>query len=188
VGRSRSQIEVHAGDLCQTAWTQGPIELLLVDAMKNWELTHHIIKSFYPSLMPDTGFVIHQDFGHCFTPWIHLVSFRLRDFLVPVVDVARSETVVFEVVRPLADVVSSTPFDRASFRDVEVEAAFAHSLRITRPEKHSGIRAAQVVLLLTDGRVDEARQRLTALRDRNELSPFHLTAVHNAFHDIAEDR
>ncbi len=154
VRRWRSRIVVHEGDLLQETWPSEPVELLLVDAMKSWELASHIVRVFYPALLPTRGYLIHQDFSHCFTPWIPLVSYRLLDYLVPVKDIPRSETLVFRLVRPLPP--AGLELARSSFDESEIERAFRHWLDVTIPKKHSGLRASRVLLTHYDGDSERA--------------------------------
>lgn len=170
--RWRDRIDVHAGDLFSQHWAGGPIEVLLVDAMKSWALAEHIVAEFYGALVPGLGCIIHQDYSHCYTPWIHLISYRLRDFFTPVHDVALSETLVLALVAELPD-LSDLSFSRESFGDDEVERAFAHSVAMTPGAKHSGIRAAQVMLAVYDGDLESARGRLRGFESNAELSPMH---------------
>ena len=45
-------IVVYQGDLSQIKWEGGIVEFLLIDAMKSWDLTNNILKSFFPALKP----------------------------------------------------------------------------------------------------------------------------------------
>ena len=179
----RDRIEVHSGDLMAETWRESGIELLLVDAMKSWELTRHILTHFFIALTPGEAYVLHQDFGHCYTPWIHLVTYMLRDYLVPDEDVARSDTMVFRAVRSFDDAVPDLAVTRASFDDADVEQAFQHSLQITRPEKHSGVRAARAMLLVYDGDLAGARDMLRLLESNDKLSKFDASAVLGAIEE-----
>lgn len=180
----RDRIEVHEGDLREQMWCDGPIELLLVDAMKSHELAERIVLRFYGALTVGKGYIIHQDYGNGYTPWIHLVSYRFRHQLVAIQDVERSETMVFRVAAPLDDQLHAHNFDRASFNDAEVREAFEYSLRITSPEKHSGIHASNVMLWVHDGRLEEARALLRSLEDRRAISAFHLQGVTEALERV----
>lgn len=171
VARWRERIVVHEGDLLQDQWSGGPIELLLVDAMKSWELATHIGRSFYPALLPVTGYLIHQDFSHCFTPWIPLISYRLLDYATPVKDIPRTESVVFRIVKPLPD--SELDLDRSSFEQTEIERAFQYWLGATLPEKHSGLRTARVLLAHYDGDSERAASLRSSLSAKGLLSGHH---------------
>jgi hypothetical protein len=132
------------------------------------------------SMTERTGHVIHQDFSHCFTPWMHLISYRLRKHLRPVRDVARSETVVFRLERPFDESQTGGRKTRSSFEEPEVEEAFAHSFRITPAAKHSGIHAARVMLLIDDGRIAEAEELSRRLAAQRRLTRSHAQAISGA--------
>jgi hypothetical protein len=171
VRRWRERIVVHEGDLLKESWADGPIELLLVDAMKSWELASHVLRHFYPALLPEDGYLIHQDFSHCFTPWIPLTSYRLLDYLLLVKDIPRSESLVFRLRRPLPP--SELNLTRGSFDDSEIAQAFEYWLRVTAQEKHSGLRAARILLLHYDGDAERADRMRSSLCDGGLLSEFH---------------
>jgi hypothetical protein len=171
VRRWRRRIVVHEGDLLRERWTGGPIELLLVDAMKSWELTGHLMRRFYPCLSAGCGYLIHQDFSHYFTPWIPLTAFRLLDHLEPVKDIPRSESMVFRVRRPLDE--EDVDLTRASFGETEIDEAFAYWLGATLPEKHSGLRTARILLAHADGDSERADHLRRSLGERGLLGQDH---------------
>ena len=74
IANHASRIDVRQGDLSAIGWDGGPIEFLLVDAMKGWDLANAIVRDFYPSLIPLQSLVFPHDFGNYFTPWIHLIQ------------------------------------------------------------------------------------------------------------------
>jgi hypothetical protein len=111
---------------------------------------------------------------------VDLGSFRLRRELVPVLDVPRSETVVFRLMRPFADQPSALQLTRASFEEAEVQDAFAHSLQITPADKHSGIHAARAMLLVYDGQVERAQDLASRLASERRLSDYHADALAGA--------
>ena len=173
------RICIHQGNLMDQAWSGEGIELLLIDAMKSWELAGRICSEFYPALLPGNGHLIHQDYSHCFTPWIHLISYRLRDRLVPSEDVRSSETVAFRVARPVDD-LSRVPMTRDSFDEAEVEEAFRYSRSITRREKHSGIYGARCMLAVHDGDLERAERLWSGYASAGLLSAFHASSVRGA--------
>lgn len=93
------QIELIQADLGVYQWSGGPIKILLVDAMKNEPLSIQIPRSFFPSLVPGS-LLIHQDFKHYYSSWIHLLQYQLRQSFRFYQSVP-SGTVAFEVVAPL---------------------------------------------------------------------------------------
>lgn len=182
VARWHDRVEVHPGDLHEQVWPGGPIELLLVDAMKSWSLAGRIAAEFYPAVIPDSGVIIHQDFANAYTPWIHLSTYRMRDCLVPAVDVPGSETVVFRLVRGFADDGGVGEESRDAFGDEEVDRAFAHSLSITEPAKHLGIRAASVMMRIYDGDFERAAAMLDSFSRTGGIDPGRASALHHELH------
>lgn len=176
----RSAVEVHAGDLRAEGWAGPPIELLLVDSMKAWDVTAHIVREFYRHLMSGDGYMIHQDFANCYTPWIHLTSHQFKDEFEPVMDVPGSESLVFRVTVGLSTSAERAKVSREDFGERDVDEAFAYSLSITRPEKHSGILGARAMLSVYDGDLDEAQRLLDAYCAGRRLSPMHERAVREA--------
>jgi hypothetical protein len=171
VARWRDRIAVHEGDLLKETWTDGSIELLLVDAMKSWDLATHITRHFYPPLLAGDGCLIHQDFSHCFTPWVPLTCYRLRSYLEPMIDVPRSESLVFRVTRELPP--SELDLSRSSFEEEEIDQAFDHWLTVAIPEKHSGLLTARILLAHYDGDAERAGQMRRSLSDRGLLASHH---------------
>jgi hypothetical protein len=176
VSRWRERIIVHEGDLLQETWTNGAIELLLVDAMKSWELATHIVRHFYPALLAEHGYLIHQDFSHCFTPWVPLTSYRLLSYLEPVTDIPRSESLVFRVIQPMPS--SELKLDRSSFDEQEVDRAFDHWLGVAIPEKHSGLLTARILLAHYDGDSERAQWMHQSLSGEGQLADHHEAALH----------
>jgi hypothetical protein len=87
---------------------------------------------------------------------------------------------VFRLIRPFQAHEDVLALDRAAFDDKEVSEAFAHSLRITQPAKHSGIHAAHAMLSVYDGDLTSARRLLDDLERNGSVSSFHDGAVRGA--------
>lgn len=94
----KDRVNVRPGDICQYAWSDGPIEILFIDILKIPAIAAHVAKTFFPSLIPGVSFVVHQDYKHAYTYWIHLMAFRLRKCLAPVLNVADAASTVFKLV------------------------------------------------------------------------------------------
>jgi hypothetical protein len=157
------RVEIHPGDLTIANWTNGPIELLLVDAMKSWELAEGIATTFYPHLVAGST-VIHQDFSHWFTPWIHILQYRLRDVLDPAYDVPHSGSTVFVArTTPSADRVRTAV--RAELEDQEIDGVFGWSESLVAPDKRPRILAAKVKLLAELGARDRGAAALARGRE-----------------------
>jgi hypothetical protein len=82
-------IRSYPGDFKSHTWNGTPIEILFIDIAKTKELNEHLLKEFFPSLVPGKSIVIHQDYYHCWHPYIHYSmeflcdEFALIDDYVP---------------------------------------------------------------------------------------------------------
>lgn len=145
-------VVTHAADLTTEAWHGGTIEFLLVDAMKSWELSDAISGAFYPSLLPG-GYLLHQDFAHYYTPWVHLVTHRLRDYLAPAFHVPRSASAVFRVVRALPEEVTGVRYADEKFTRGEIDAAYQWAMHFASADMHPALIGAKAkALVLYDSR------------------------------------
>jgi hypothetical protein len=164
-----SRIEIRAGDLTQIGWngsSDGNIEFLLVDAMKNWELTNAILRDFYPHLIPGESLVLQQDFAHYFTVWIHLLHWRLRDYFEFAADIPNSSSVVFRNTKKIPGELLQKEYSFADFSDEDVEAAIDYSLSFVSEDKKANIRAAKVMNFIHQERSSDAQKSLENIGDQ----------------------
>jgi hypothetical protein len=183
----KNRIRAHAEDLSQCTWN-GEIELLLVDAMKSWALTNNIIRKFFPALIPGTSFVIHQDFSHWFTSWIHLVQYRLRHYFEPVYDVPDACSLVLQLVRRIPDEVLKAEYSFSSFTPQEIDAAFDYSIHLVARDKQPEIAAAKVMVFLHERDVDKAETELENYRSQGLSFSSALGTVENRLRRMRPDR
>ena len=149
-------VDLIAADLKHFAWTDGPIKLLLVDAMKTMGLMERIATNFF-TCVPTGGFVLHQDFKHRHTPWIHVLHYRLRDHFRFMEDVTPGGTVGFQVVKgiPASQVAAAVRFD--GLTEAEADAAFEHSLSLLDSNDRSEVAGAHLEHYCLLKRVDKVR-------------------------------
>lgn len=88
-------IEGRPGSLLDTGWDEGPIEILFVDAAKDWALTNAILRAFAPSLVPGRSRVISQDFRIHAAYWLPYVFDGHPEQWREVEQVRRGSTVTF---------------------------------------------------------------------------------------------
>jgi hypothetical protein len=141
----------HPGDLTQLGWQGGKIELLFVDAMKSWELTNSIIHDFFPLLIPNRSIVIHQDFNHYYTYWIHLMMYRFRDYFDAIYDVPGAGSLVFKYQRQIPDRELEKSYSIESFSVDEINAAFEYSTSLISPGKSPMMKLAKIRALTALG-------------------------------------
>lgn len=122
-----ANVEAHAGDLTTYDWQHGPIEMAHVDIMKNWALTNAVLKKFFKELIPGVSMILHQDFVHYNTVWIHLVMYRMREHFEPVGHVKGSTTFEFHLRSAIPAAMLDHEYGFSDFDAAEEKAAFAWS-------------------------------------------------------------
>jgi hypothetical protein len=148
ISKYKHTINLIQADLTCYKWQQYPVKILLVDAMKNWQLAKSIAIEFYPSLTLGS-ILIHQDFKHYYTPWIHILQYRLKDYFHFKWDVFDGCTVAFETICkiPYNVVDIATNFD--SISDIEVAAAIEYSMNCCKLLKDkNSIAAAHIMYFI----------------------------------------
>lgn len=169
-------------DLGQYEWSGGPIKILLVDAMKNEELAIRIPRNFFPSLVPGS-LLIHQDFKHYYTSWIHVLQYQLRPYFrfyrsVP------SGTVAFEVLASIPREAVDRATEFATIPDDETEASFRHSLELVGPDERANIAAAHVMHYLHLKRKERASQIVELYRPAGMLDKGEFPQALNLLNQI----
>lgn len=163
VAAYRDAIDVRPGDLTRLRWDPArPIELAFNDASKSWALANNLLRHFYPSLVPGVARLVEQDFAHFFTPWVHLIHWRLRDAFEPVVHVPYSGSMVFRPLRRIEHPLAARDFDFADFSEAEIDAAFDRSLALVDPPMRPNVWASRVMLEIHRDRRDRAAELLAA--------------------------
>jgi hypothetical protein len=137
--------------------------LLLIDAMKSFELARQVARWFYPALLPG-AVLIHQDFKHYYTSWIHVLQYRLRDRFQLLRSVSDGATVAFTVTSPIPAAEAWTKSDLETISDDEVEEAFCYSMGLVPSDQTANIAAAHVMLYHHLGRGDRASATLAKYR------------------------
>jgi hypothetical protein len=158
------KVELIQADLTTYNWMGGPIKILLVDAMKTEALARQIAQSFYPSLSPG-ALLIHQDFKHFHTTWIHLLHYELRDYFQVSRVVRNGTSVAFEARKtiPLEAAQRATDFGKLS--DDQIDECFCHSIDLVGPDDCVNVAAAHVMHYLHLGRRDRAFVALERYRE-----------------------
>ena len=181
LGGLARQVQVHAGDITAQRWGGRPVELLFLDVCKTLDVWRHVLKSFYPSLIPGVSVVVHQDWHHALMPFLHVAQEHLSE--------------AFEVVEPRADSSAAFRLVRRIPEQVLAEAcAYEFTLaeelklldRATARFDRAGayeMRLAKAVLLSGHRRFAEADavlERLAAeVNPDDTLQRFNLGAAAN---------
>jgi hypothetical protein len=162
----QDRIRLREGDLATIDWKEGKIEFLLIDIMKSWELANSVISRFFPALIPGRSLVLHQDFAHWYTPWIHLIHYRLRHHFCLEYDIPRSTSVVFRLQEPIPPALLACNYAFDSFRTEEIHAAFDYSSGLVSSEKRENVAAAKIMCFVHSGDLVQASRELDDCRSR----------------------
>ena len=139
-------VTLHAGDLNNERWDPAePIEYLLIDAMKSWELTNSIVRNFFPALRPGLSRVHHQDFVHYYTPWIHLIMYRFRHYFEPMVYVPEG-SFIFSYRELIPRELLAKSYSFGDFSAEETAAAFEYSLGLIPSAARGNVYAARIMM------------------------------------------
>ncbi|MGI8804021.1 MAG: hypothetical protein ACR2KV_17975 [Solirubrobacteraceae bacterium] len=63
-------VEVHQGDIRRERWTGGAVDVLFVDVCKSWSINDHVVREFFPALVPGRSVVVQQDLIHEWLPYL----------------------------------------------------------------------------------------------------------------------
>lgn len=148
IGQWADRVQVYAGDIRTFQWSGQPIEFLFVDILKSPDITKHVISQFFTSLMADVSFVIHQDFKHWYTSWIHMLMYRLREHFEPVYSVANGGSLVFRCIAPISmqECERACAFDEYTER--EISDSFRYSLDLISSEEDNARREIKQAWLM----------------------------------------
>jgi hypothetical protein len=158
----RDYIVTHEGDLTRMRWQSGPIEFLFVDAMKSPQVATAIASNFFPHLLLRRSYLAHQDFPHAFTPWIHFLTFRLRNHFRFVEDLPQSS--LFRLEKELDSSILTSDVAPAAVSPEEIEAAFEYSISIVGDDKKANVIAAKAMAYLNRGEPAHAHDVITTSR------------------------
>lgn len=164
--RWRQFIKACPGDLEKVGWHGGPIEFLLIDAMKSWETATGVVRNFFPALIPGVSIILHQDFAHWYTSWIHPIQYRFRNYFEPLYHVPFSQSMVFQLTRTIPTEMLKQEWSPVQFSNEEVDSAFAYSLSIVSKEKRPNVVAAKVMYFVHTGQLEQARQEIAQARSQ----------------------
>jgi len=112
----RKHLSVAAGDILEMDWDRTPIEILFIDLAKSWSLNRHVVRRFFPYLIPGRSIVLQQDYVHFGEYWIAITMEMFAEYFrhLSYVDAATS---VFLLTREIPNHVlyaeiEALPLDR----------------------------------------------------------------------------
>lgn len=116
----RSFLQVVETDVSLYRWDGRPIEILFIDVSKTALLDRHLVRQFYPRLIPGRSLLIHQDYLWCEVPWLILGMDHFAEYF-EILDDLPFATRVFRCIKAIPQAVA----DAFIFENVAIEAAEA---------------------------------------------------------------
>jgi len=156
-------IEPHAGEFLDQRWTSETIEVLFVDIVTSPEMNAHIVRQFFPSLIPGRSIVVHKGYHHCWHPYIHASMELLSDEFELVDGFVPYQSRVWRLARPLP----GDKIFRLSSGDVSLDEQLGLLESLIAKEDTSSrpmLELARVWHLFAHGSVDEARRELDLMK------------------------
>jgi hypothetical protein len=174
-------IDITEADLSQYQWSGKPIEFLLIDCMKQFEVAGNVARTFFPSLIPNNSYVAHQDYLHFYHSWIHILMFRLRKWITPLLVVPRSSTVVFKCVEQISHESICFPQNFEQISTEEIFAAFDWNFNLLDSTSHDAIAAAKVSAFVHKGNMETARSLYKDYILKYSRNSDHFDQMHNFY-------
>jgi predicted O-methyltransferase YrrM len=150
----RDLVEVHPGDIKQYAWTGGPIEILFIDLAKAWSIQAHLLREFFPHLIPGVSIVVQQDYFHPYCYWIALVMEHLADYFTPV-HMPAGGTLGFKLEKPIPPELLQLDYEHLFSTSEAVTLLDRAAARVTGA-KRLVIMVVKAAFLLARDEVDAA--------------------------------
>ena len=94
-------IRAHPGDFLEHRWHGDPIEILFIDIAKTQPLNSHAVGEFFGCLIPGRSILIHQDYYHCWHPYIHIEMEYLADEFELLDEHVPYQSRVWRLVKPI---------------------------------------------------------------------------------------
>lgn len=116
---------IHKADLTTQRWHEGPIALILNDAVKTIEIGRNVFSQFVPSLTAGVGLIAHQDFLWPTEAFLFPFMYLVRDAFAVEYAVPNSCMIVFRCTRGLDLSRVALPACWADISESCCEEAFA---------------------------------------------------------------
>lgn len=161
-------IHVVPGDLASLKWNASPIELLTIGASRSWELNRHIVRQFFPHLIPGRSIVIQRDYVHASRYWNALVMEHMAEYFEPLYAVFGSSA-AFKLVKSIPREVLYDDVEKLPL--AQCETYFESALSKATPTVQEILKCAQVADYLRFGEPKKAAGVLDTIDvERREAS------------------
>ena len=146
----RHLIEVHEGDILNSTWDGGRVEVLFLDLAKTWKTMDHVVAHFFPALEPGSSLLIMQDYlWGTVGPWNHVVMEKLADYFEYLSDTGLNSVLFVPTKRIPKDVLQGSRWEAMS-KEEKLSLMYRAIEKLDTEAKKNHLRKARELLL--DGR------------------------------------
>lgn len=167
------------GDILDQKWSGRPIELLFVDIAKSRPIMQHVVKNFYPSLIPGISVVVHQDYHHPLLPFIHVMQERLAQWF-EIIEMKADDSIAMLLVDRVPDRVLHEVYTYEFSKSRQIDLMDSAIERLPVSERRH-VRLAKIMLLRSLDEIAGANMLLAELqaeRDQHSEDPHFLPYLH----------
>jgi hypothetical protein len=150
-------VQTHLGDIHGFHWHGEPIATLFVDVAKTWETHDHVVREFFPSLVPG-ALVIQQDQVHFGHPWCALAMELLDDY-VDYLGHVRFSSAVYRVREPIPPAALPVELLGRLSADDALGLVDRFAERVGEPDA-GHVRLCGAMALIAYGEFERARERM----------------------------
>ncbi|HEU0318923.1 MAG TPA: hypothetical protein VFR49_16435, partial [Solirubrobacteraceae bacterium] len=161
LGPLLEHVEVHAGDICRERWDGGRVEVLFIDICKSWEINDHVVREYFPALIPGRSVVVQQDLIHEWLPYLTITMGLFADAFELIDAVPWCSAVYLSTRAIAAEEIPGRLNDLSAERKLEL---FDRGAAPFGGEYRGVIEVSRAVLLHNVGRPAQAAAHLAALR------------------------
>lgn len=164
------------GDLLKMSWGDKPIEILMIDAAKSWELNHWVVSRMFPHLIPGQSIVVQQDYVHLAEYWCAITMEYYHDRF-ETLDFVYGASGVFRSIEPIS--AAEAAFDLGSLEDSEKKALMDRAIAKAPPSVAEVLKVAKAKMLIDMGELAEAKRLLASVSTKvlNENSPGDFSGI-----------
>ena len=173
----RKFIQVEPGNISHKPWGAGPIEIFFIDLDKDWGIHNHLMREFFPWLIPGRSIIVQQDWFHYGCWWIHLTMQHLQEYF-EVLHNPYGATLGFRLLDKIPDELLQQDLSNAFDRE-EIESLMD---RVVEPAEGAfrSILLASKACALAERKYFEAARKAT--QQARYVEPWDDAALYDVIH------
>ena len=174
--RFNELIRPYPGNFLDHTWEGDAIKILFVDISKSEELNSHVVREFFPALIPGKSLVIQQDYYHCWHPHIHVTMEFLSAECRLIDDHVPFQSAVWQLVSPIprAKLDRLIAYDFTNSEKIEL---LDRVIKKSSPRLQPMMELVRIWQMRLNGDLDRANSELLAFREAHDCGAGELWAT-----------